>query len=1021
MIADIRTVATAAGSIRLVAARLAAGAPVVAGGVWGSASALVVASLARPALVIVPDAPEDMVDDLAVFGAKATLLPEAEGGPLAFADRVRTAHRFHRGETTLVVATAKSALEELPAPRTLEATRVRISVGGKLDLDALSRRLADSRYERTHAIELPGEYAIRGGIFDVFPFTSEEPVRVELFGDTVESIRSFAVADQASRGDVNAVEFNLLAEGDRSATIADYVAPGMLVVVREPNEMRERLRGDARLEKFFLRFGSNPVLTIQTLPVPEAGGVNVRTLSLQRFTGQLANVARELDALKGGVIIVCSNDGEEERLRGLLRDAGVRRADLDIRRGRLAHSFQFEEIATSFVANHELFNRYRVRRPGRRADARPIDSVLELERGDIIVHIYHGIGRFLGIEKLEHGEFVALEYGGGAKVYVPVASIDLIQKYLGGGGDSSPSLHVIGGKEWVAQKARAEQATQKLAQEMLQMQAVREMDLGIAYPADTEWQRAFETAFPYEDTEDQAAVTREIKLDMEGARPMDRLICGDVGYGKTELAMRAAFKAATSAKQVAILVPTTVLAQQHFQTFTERMRDYPVAIDVISRFKTKAEQKRTLERLAKGEIDIIIGTHRLAQLDVRFKDLGLLIIDEEQRFGVEHKERLKHFRATVDVLTLTATPIPRTMHMSLLGIKDISTLATPPQDRMSVRTEVIMYDERRIREGILAEIDRGGQIYFVHNRVHNIEKIRNRLEALVPEASFAIGHGQMNEDELERAMIDFLEKKVDVLVATTIIESGLDIPNVNTIFINNADQFGLADLHQLRGRVGRYKVQAHCVLLLPPDRPIVTQAQKRLKAIEEYSELGSGFKIAMRDLEIRGVGNLLGREQSGHIGAVGYDLYVRMLERAMKKAKRQPLEDLPDASVELGIDASVPQEYVPELRSRVEVYRRIAGCRTAGELDAASKEIADRFGRPPSSVMEFVKVVRVRQLAQQWRLTSVTRAGTTIVCRYFDKSRVGELVKRGDVRIIDKDTLHIHGAENVDALIALLE
>jgi len=1033
----LSTAAAGAESIRRLAARLASGAPAVAGGVWGSSFALIAAALDRPALIVVPGDPDEAAEDLATFGARAVVLPEADAGPIAFADRVRTAHRFLRGEARIVVATGRAAVQELPAPRTLERTRVRITVGGTLDLDALSHRLVESRYERTHAIELPGEYSIRGGIVDIFPFTSEQPVRVELVGSAVESIREFSIADQSSHGALEAVEFALLPEDDppspsrgsedplerlrrasRSATIADYVAPGMLVVVREPGEIRDKLRDD-RFDTFASKLSDHPVLTLQALPVPEAAGITVRTLSLQRFTGQLTNVARELAALQGRVHLFCANDGEEERLRALLRDAGVGRPDLEIRRGRLSHGFVFSEIGAAFISNHELFNRYRVRRPSGRRDTRAIDSLLELERGDIVVHLYHGIGRFLGIERIEQGEFVALEYADGAKVYVPVANIDLIQKYLGGG-DDAPPLHRIGTQAWAAAKARAEKATEQVAQEMLATAAVREMDLGIAYPADTEWQRAFEAAFPYEDTEDQADVMRQIKLDMQSARPMDRLVCGDVGYGKTELAMRAAFKAATAAKQVAVLVPTTVLAQQHFQTFSERMRDYPIVVDVLSRFRSKADQKRVVERAARGEVDILIGTHRLLQADVRFKDLGLVVVDEEQRFGVEHKERFKRMRTTVDVLTLTATPIPRTMHMSLLGIKDISSLATPPQDRMAIRTEVMMYDERRIREGILAEIDRGGQAYFVHNRVHNMDKVRSRLEALVPEATFAVGHGQMDEEELEKAMIAFLDGKADVLIATTIIESGLDIPNVNTIFINNADQFGLADLHQLRGRVGRYRVQAYCHLLLPVDRPILTQAQKRIKAVEEYSELGSGFKIAMRDLEIRGVGNLLGREQSGNIAAVGFDLYTRMLERAVRKARKQAIEDLPDASVELGVEASVPVEYVPDLRSRVEAYRRIAGCRTAEELAGARKELEDRFGRLPEPVENFVKVVRVRQLAQGWRLTSVARVGGVVVAKFLDRKRAEGLAKRGSVRIIDAETIHIHGADAIDDLIALL-
>jgi len=723
------------------------------------------------------------------------------------------------------------------------------------------------------------------------------------------------------------------------------------------------------------------------------------------------------------------NEGEEERLRQLLRDAGVGESAIDMRRGRLTTGFAFEEAGLACLSNHEIFNRYRVRRPSsRRAEARPIDSLLELERGDTVVHLTHGIGRFLGIEKLvregREQDFVALEYQGGSKLFVPVANIDLIQKYVGGT-DAAPPLHVLGGGKWSADKLRAEESVRKLALEMLRVQALRGMELGIAYPPDTDWQRAFEASFPYEDTEDQTAVTAAIKRDMETPRPMDRLVCGDVGYGKTELAMRAAFKAATAGKQVAVLVPTTVLAQQHYQTFTERMRDYPLAIEVVSRFKSKAEQRRILAAAAGGRVDVLIGTHRIVQADVKFKDLGLVIIDEEQRFGVEHKEMLKRLRATVDVLTLTATPIPRTLHMSLLGIRDISSLATPPRDRIAIRTEVLPHDERRIREAILEELDRGGQIYFVHNRVYSIDGVRKFLERIVPEASFGVAHGQMDEHELEANMIAFLEKKIDVLVATTIIESGLDIPNVNTILIDNADQFGLADLHQLRGRVGRYKVQARCLLLLPRDRSIVPQARKRLKAIEEFSDLGSGFRIAMRDLEIRGVGNLLGREQHGHIAAVGYDLYLKMLEKEAKKQRKEVVEDLPETGVDLGLEAHIPASYIAELPSRVEAYRKVVG---SDDLDAAREELADRYGPPPEPVETFLKLVRVKRLAGGWRLTSVALGRGFVVAIYLDRERAKKLAARHphEIRIVDDKAIHIYprndpkGTQLAEALIRLL-
>jgi transcription-repair coupling factor (superfamily II helicase) len=1004
-------------SVERLAARLAVG-PAAAGGVWGSSYALITADIAkrldRPFLLVTA-APDEALEDLATFlDATPTLFPESEASEIAGSDRIRTAMRLRRGELRAVVASPRSAKEKLPSPETLDAARVRFVKGDRLVPDRLALRLVESKYDRVHAVELPGQFAIRGGIVDLFPFGASEPARIELFGDDVESIRSFRVSDQGSTQELPAFEFALLPATVKDGTIDEFLPEGGFVVLRD------------------LDVGAFPTsriaLSLQSVPVPEtATTINLRTLSLQRFSGQLANVAHELDALPGTVVIACPTDGDEQRLRQLLRDAAIRRMP-ELRRGVINHGFTFEEAAVTWLPHHQLFNRARQRRPaGRRSDTRPIDSLLELERGDVVVHLLHGIGRFLGIERLEGGDFVALEYEEHAKLYVPVANIDLIQKYIGGGGDEAPELSRLGSDRWSAQKARAEQAVEKLAKEMLQVQAVREMELGIAFPPDTDWQRAFEAAFPFEETPDQHEAIADIKKDMETNRPMDRLLCGDVGFGKTELAMRAAFKAATANRQVAVLVPTTVLAEQHYRTFRDRMAAYPVTIEVLSRFRTQRQQTRILKELAAGKIDIVIGTHRIVQKDVAFKDLGLVVIDEEQRFGVEHKERLKQLRATVDVLTLTATPIPRTMHMALLGLRDISTLETPPRDRMAIRTEVLLSDDRRIREAILFEVNRGGQVFFVHNRVYSIDAVARRLRMLVPEARFGVGHGQMDEDELERAMIAFLERKTDVLVATTIIESGLDIPTANTMIIDNADQFGLADLHQLRGRVGRWTHQAHCYLLLPTDRKVLPQAQKRIKAIEEFSELGSGFKIAMRDVEIRGVGNLLGREQHGHIAAVGYDLYVRMLERAVKKMRRQEIEDLPDAAVELGFDALVPESYIADLRSRVEAYRRVVACRDANELDAARRELADRYGPPPEEVENFLLVVRLKQLAQKHRFPNISLGRDLVVVKFLEKPRAERVARRNadTFRIVDHDTAHVfvaaRGPSLAQVLVAMLE
>jgi transcription-repair coupling factor (superfamily II helicase) len=978
-------------ALERIDAALAGGRSVRVGGAWGSSYALLAARVPRPTLVLVPTPleAEQAVEDFACFEARA----ELHRG-------LREAERFRAGEIDLLVAALPDALAPLPAPRRVEAARWTFAPGMPFDLAEAARRLVEARYERAASVERPGEFAVRGGILDLYPPTADRPLRVELLGNAVESVRAFDPATQLSTEALPRAEISLVPlDAPGEAALFDYLPARAAVVLKEPAELEQRSPGWARA---WPEGSRRATLWISALPQPEAENLRIR--SLQRFSGVLARVEEELAAVRRGrTVVFCANEGEERRLRELVR------FPVEIRRGRLGQGFVFEEIDATFVSHHELFNRYRLRRgPVRRAETRPIDALLEIGPGDLVVHVTHGIGRFVGIDRRDGKEFLAIEYAGGARLFVPVTNLDLVQKYVGGG-EAAPPLSVLGGTAWGAAKARAEQAVEKLAREMLRVQALREMELGTAFPPDPEWQREFEAAFPYEETEDQLRVAEEIARDMHSPRPMDRLVCGDVGYGKTELAMRAAFRAVLAHKQVAVLVPTTVLAQQHAQTFRERMADYPIRVEVLSRFRSRADQARVVRDLAEGRVDIVIGTHRLLQPDVRFKDLGLVVVDEEQRFGVEHKEFLKRLRATVDVLTLTATPIPRTLHMALLGIRDISALATPPQDRLAIQTEILPYDERRIREGILRELERGGQVYFVHNRVHSIDEVRRRLEFLVPEARFAVGHGRMDEEELERTMVRFLEREVDVLVCTTIIESGLDIPNVNTIFIDQADLFGLADLHQLRGRVGRYRVQAYCYLLLPRDRPIVPQARKRLKAIEEFQELGAGFKIALRDLEIRGVGNLLGREQHGHIAAVGYDLYCKLLEKAVRRARREPVAEPLETHVDLGEPSWVPEEYVPDVRTRIEVYRRLTGCRSEEDLEATARELEDRFGAPPEPVRNFLRSVRVKLRAARWDLASLARGREGLVAKYRDRRKAEALRRRRPeaVRLLDEETLLI--------------
>ncbi len=977
------------------------------GGAWGSASALIVAEFYRdhptPLLVVVSAGVDEFLEDLSTFGITGEEFPEPAGeSPFLQSRRIRLAMEFQEGEKVVRVTTPAALRAPLPSRNLVEKSRITLRVGEEHPFTDLVGRAIESGFERAHSVESPGEIAVRGGILDLFPHEWEHPVRVDFFGNGIESIRSFSVETQRSLKDQKEVRFSLFPMEDQKGVFWEYL-PGEARIVHR--DLSESLPPGCPTRR---------ILTLSSLPLPEEKRTgNVKTLSLERFSGKISEIPNELSRLEGEVQIYCANEGEELRLKEVLRDAGSDRP-VTVRQGRLHQGFSFPNEKIHFVPHQELFRRYRLQRAwGKRPDSRPVDSYLELEEGNHVVHLHHGIGKYIGIDTLKGQDYMVLRYAGHAKVFVPVADLDLVQKYIGGG-EKAPALHTLGGTAWTAAKARTQKGVEEAAKEMVRIQAVRQMDLGISYPVDTDWQRAFELAFPYEETPDQLEVSAQIKRDLESRHPMDRLLCGDVGYGKTELAMRAAFKAATFNRQVAVLVPTTVLAQQHWRTFSERMADYPVRIEVLSRFRSKKEIKVILEDLKEGKIDIIIGTHRLVQKDVRFQDLGLVILDEEQRFGVEHKEFLKGLRATVDVLTLSATPIPRTLHMALLGIREISSLQTPPRDRRAIRTEVLLYDERRVREVVLHEIERGGQVYFVHNRVYSIESVVRSLERIIPEARFGMGHGQMAGEELEQVMVDFLEHKLDVLVCTTIIESGLDIPNVNTILIHNADQFGLSDLHQLRGRVGRYHRQAFCYLFLPADRKILPQAKKRIKAIEEFSDLGAGFKIAMRDLEIRGVGNLLGREQSGHIAAVGYDLYLKMLDRAARKMKNHKITEPIEVTVELKRPGYIPEEYSPDLPSRVALYRRLTGCGTKKELDEARSEMEDRFGTLPPPVERFLEVIHLKQLCRRWEISCLSPGRDAYVGTYRNRRTIQMLQRRSEhVRVVDEKTIWIIGTRDL--------
>ena len=756
------------------------------------------------------------------------------------------------------------------------------------------------------------------------------------------------------------------------------------------------------------------------------GGQEVPSLrlpitSLTRFETEAKKAIAELAELveTHDVTVFCENEGERKRFCELIdtEKPGLC-ARLDVPLGYLHRGFVWEDAdaggrPAALLGHHELFHRYEQRRRATKVIAsRPVDSFLDLKTGDYVVHVAHGIAKFMGMHTITKDghveEYLSLRFAENATLHVPAARINLIQKYIGGF-SGTPQLSRLGSGVWEKQKAKVSEAVMDMAAELLEVQAARAAEQGIPYPPDTEWQQEFEAEFPYEETADQLTAAEDIKQDMTRPRPMDRLLCGDVGYGKTEMAMRAAFKAAEYGKQVAVLVPTTVLAEQHYRSFKERMANYPFAIDSISRYKSAGKQKETIQKLAKGEIDILIGTHRLISKDVKFPDLGLVVIDEEQRFGVTHKERLKQMRKTVDVLTMSATPIPRTLHMSMLGLRDISSLTTAPQDRRSVVTEVMAFDRQRVKLAMLRELQREGQIYFVHNRVSNIVEMADEIQQLVPDARILVGHGQMHDGELEEVMLKFIRHEADVLVCTTIIESGLDIPNANTIFINNADRFGLSELHQLRGRVGRWKHRAYCYLLLPADRPVTPVASKRLKAIEEYSHLGAGFKIAMRDLEIRGAGNILGPEQSGHIATVGYEMYCQLLEEATRQIKNEPKKTLPEAHVDIGISALIPKSYIPADRQRMDIYRRLTRCTSVEMLAALEHDMKDAFGEPPRQAVLLFALTEVRLLSQIYGVSSVIKKDPDVVLTVADAARAQMALAGapGTLRVIDEKTVYL--------------
>ncbi len=1020
---------------------IAEGGTVSARGIVGSSTVALVAALCRrghaPVLLVVAhlDEADEAADELLACGIDAARFPAMEQLPgessmslELLSERLTVVRRLlDEAAPPVLVAPIHALMQAVPQRCELSRIMRVVRVGDRAEMDALAAWLVDAGYGRVDTIESPGEFAVRGGILDIF-LPAGTAVRIDFFGDEIEGLCEVDLDTMGSdrkleRAEIAGVSVDAMQPRQAMATVVGYLPTTTVSILAEMIEINEQGRSyldrvadagglftTAEVVREIIGRSRAVVELNQYAPgsTPDRR-VELPVAGLPSFAESAGDAVGDLAELAGEhrTIVLCQNDGEHQRMGELLSEFAPE-APVEIRTQYLHRGFVWSDAAggrgLALVPYHELLHRYHVRRGVRRVAARSTDRFGEFEPGDFVVHRDHGIALFRGLGPLAGGsaeEFLTLEFAGRSKLHVPAAKIEVVQKYLGSVG-GKPQLSHMGGKTWARQKESVSEAVRELAAEMLRIQAAREASPGIRYPADTAWQREFEAEFPYDETEDQLAAIAEVKRDMSDPRPADRLICGDVGFGKTEVAIRAAFKAAEFGKQVAVLVPTTVLAEQHGRTFRQRFADYPFRIESLSRFKTGKQQAELVEAMRLGQVDIIIGTHRLLSKDIRFKDLGLVIIDEEQRFGVQHKQRLLAFRLTADVLTLSATPIPRTLHMALLNLRDISSLTTAPLDRRAIVTEVISFDRKRVARAIKRELAREGQVFFVHNRVYNIQSVADDLRKLVPEARVLVGHGQMPTRELESVMLKFLRREADVLVCTTIIESGIDIPTANTMFVSDAHMFGLSELHQLRGRVGRYKHRAYCYLMLPTDRVLSEVATRRLRAIEQFSMLGAGFKIALRDLEIRGAGNLLGSQQSGHIAAVGYDMYCRLLEHAVAELKDERRSSTLDTVVDVGVTGTLPKGYIPSAARRMEAYRRVSGADSIEELRRVEEDLSSAYGAPPTGAETLLRLAELRILATLNAVRAVTRHDNDIIFAAEQPQALGRLFagSQGTVRIV---------------------
>lgn len=975
------------------------------------------------------------------YPAKDLLFFQADiHGNLLIRQRMKVIKALLEEKELTVVTSIDGCMDFLESLEKIKEKLIHYESDSTVDIEQLKNQLVALGYERVGQVEMPGQFSVRGGIVDIYCLTEENPWRIELWGDEIDSIRSFDPESQRSLENLEELMIYPAVEhiGDKDmVSFLDYFPEERTIIfLDEPNRLTEK--GGAveeeyrqsrmhREEKGSRNLPENWLCSFEQLQKelnkrncisvcalePKQAGWKVRekfyleVKSISAYNNSFELLVKDLHQYKKQgyrIALLSGSRTRAERLAKDLQEEGLAAfygqdydreicpGEIMVVYGHAKKGFEYPLIKFAVMTESDIFGQEQKKKKKKNYSGSRIQDFAELSIGDFVVHEKHGLGIYRGIEKVEVDrivkDYIKIEYRGGSNLYIPATQLDCLQKYSGADASKAPKLNKLGTQEWNKTKSKVRGAVKNIAKELVELYAVRQEKEGYVCGPDTVWQREFEEMFPYEETEDQLSAIEDAKRDMESTRIMDRLICGDVGYGKTEVALRAAFKEVQESRQVAYLAPTTILAQQIYNTFVQRMKEFPVRVELLCRFRTPAQQKKAIEDLKKGQVDVIIGTHRILSKDVQFKNLGLLIVDEEQRFGVTHKEKIKQLKKDVDVLTLTATPIPRTLHMSLIGIRDMSILEEPPMDRMPIQTYVMEYDEETVREAINRELRRGGQVYYVYNRVTDIADVALRIAKLVPDARVDFAHGQMSERELENVMYSFVNGDIDVLVSTTIIETGLDISNVNTMIIHDSDRYGLSQLYQLRGRIGRSNRTAYAFLMYRKNVMLKETAEKRLAAIREYTDLGSGFKIAMRDLELRGAGNLLGAQQHGHMNAVGYDLYCKMLNEAVKEAKGiHTMEDF-ETSVDLNVDAYIPDSYISNEFQKLDIYKRIAGIETQQDYDDMLEELLDRFGEPGKAVLNLLAIAKLKAIAHQGYVTEIKQTGKTVRFTLYEKARL---------------------------------